>query len=181
MIIEDKWRGKKEKTILNNNNYKTKLFTQNYYFFKFYLFTFWFSWVVLLLTGFLYYSEWGLLSSCSAQVSYCGGFSHYTAWALGTWVLVAEAHGISCSTAHGIFPDQGSICVSCIGRWIFYHWATREAPLKIMMSKCVIQISIWRRKSTVYFIISFSNQIHSIIISLAPKWLALYKCLKLKN
>ena len=79
MIIEDKWRGKKEKTILNNNNYKTKLFTQNYYFFKFYLFTFWFSWVVLLLTGFLYYSEWGLLSSCSAQVSHCGGFSHYTA------------------------------------------------------------------------------------------------------
>ena len=38
MIIEDKWRGKKEKTILNNNNNKAKSFTQNYYFFKFYLF-----------------------------------------------------------------------------------------------------------------------------------------------
>ena len=27
----------------------------------------------------------------------------------------------------GIFPDQRSTRISCIGRWILYHWATREA------------------------------------------------------
>ena len=34
------------------------------------------------------------------------------------------ARGLSCSAACGIFLDQGSI--SCIGRRILYHWATRE-------------------------------------------------------
>ena len=56
------------------------------------------------------------------------------------WVLVA-APGISCcgmwaqqlwrvglaALPHmGCFLSRGAICVSCIGRWIFNHWATRE-------------------------------------------------------
>ena len=45
---------------------------------------------------------------------WCAGFSCCGAWALGAWasVVVARgsvvvAHGISCSVACGIFPDQG--------------------------------------------------------------------------
>ena len=41
-------------------------------------------------------------------------------------------HGLGCSAACGIFPDQGlnspAFNVSCIGRWILNHRATREAP-----------------------------------------------------
>ena len=41
---------------------------------------------------------------------------------------VAVAHGLSCSAACGIFPDQGSNPCPCIGRQILNHCATREAP-----------------------------------------------------
>ena len=43
---------------------------------------------------------------------------------------VVVVPGLSCAVACGIFPDQESsqIHVSCIGRWILYHWATRGAP-----------------------------------------------------
>ena len=40
---------------------------------------------------------------------------------------VVVAHGLSCSVACGIFLDQGSNRVSCIGRRILNHWTTREA------------------------------------------------------
>ena len=43
--------------------------------------------------------EWGLLSSCGAQASHCGGFSCCTAQAVGTWASVVAAQGLSsCGT-----------------------------------------------------------------------------------
>ena len=39
--------------------------------------------------------EQGLLSSCGAWVSQCGGFSCWGAQTLGTWASVVEAHGLS--------------------------------------------------------------------------------------
>ena len=67
------------------------------------------------------------LSSCGARSSHCGGFSFHRAGALGTRVSVVVArgpvvvarglwstgsvvvaHGLGCSAACGIFPDQGS-------------------------------------------------------------------------
>ena len=36
------------------------------------------------------------------------------------------AHGLSCSAACGIFQDRARTRVSCIGRWILNHCATRE-------------------------------------------------------
>ena len=33
----------------------------------------------------------------------------------------AMAHGLRCASSCGIFPDQRSNHVSCIGRWILYH------------------------------------------------------------
>ena len=38
-------------------------------------------------------------------------------------------HGLSCSIASGIFPDQ--ICVSHIGRWIPDHWTTKKSGILI--------------------------------------------------
>ena len=97
-------------------------------FFNSFLLFIYLLWVVLSLcccTGFLLvavsggYSLW-----CWA--SHCGDFSYCWAWPLedgGTWVV---AHGFSCPEACGIFLVQGSNRVPCIGRWIPYHWTTRE-------------------------------------------------------
>ena len=67
--------------------------------------------------------EWGLLPSCGAVASLvaesrlqgqrlqqrqhmCSAIT--TCWLEGTWASVVMVHGLSCSAAYGIFPDQGS-------------------------------------------------------------------------
>ena len=47
---------------------------------------------------------------------------------------VAEvAHGLSCSSACGIFLAQGlSLCLVAVEVWHLSHWATREATLWIL-------------------------------------------------
>ena len=59
--------------------------------------------------------EQGLLSSCSAWASHCGGFSCCRAQALGARASVVSTHGsvvvvygLICAMTCGIFPDQGS-------------------------------------------------------------------------
>lgn len=73
MITEDKWRGQKEKTILNDNNYKTKSFTQNYYFLNFICLFFGFTGSSYCSQAFSTTVSGGLLSSCRTQASHCGG------------------------------------------------------------------------------------------------------------
>ena len=75
---------------------------------------------LLLLGLFSSCGEQGLLSSCGAHSSHCNCFSCYRAQALkrvGSVVVapelhstgsIAVAHGLGCSEAGGIFPDQGS-------------------------------------------------------------------------
>ena len=63
---------------------------------------------------------------CSVWPSRCCDFSCWGAPALGTQASAVVAHGLSCSTAQGIFPDQGDqTCVPSIGRQIsilsLYH------------------------------------------------------------
>ena len=41
---------------------------------------------------------------------------------------VVVAHRLSCSAACGIFPDQGSNRVPCLGKRILNHCATRDVP-----------------------------------------------------
>ena len=53
-------------------------------------------------------SEQGLLFSRVAWTSHCDGFSCYGAQTPGCLGSAAAACGISCSTAYGIFPQQGS-------------------------------------------------------------------------
>ena len=44
------------------------------------------------------------------------------AWALGAWASVVVAHGLSCSVAWGIFPDEGSNPCPL-------HWQADSEPL----------------------------------------------------
>ena len=43
----------------------------------------------------------------------------------GSAVMV---HGLSCSMAQGSSWIRDQTCVSCTGRWLLYHGATREDP-----------------------------------------------------
>ena len=71
-------------------------------------------------TGFFScFGKWGPLSNCGVRASQARGFSCCRAWPLGMQALIAVAPGIritgsvavahkfSCSTAGGIFLDQG--------------------------------------------------------------------------
>ena len=54
------------------------------------------------------------------------------AWEICTGSRVV-AHGLSCCGACGIFLNQEDWThVSYIGRWILYHWATRETTKRIL-------------------------------------------------
>ena len=65
-------------------------------------------------------------SCCGAWALGCTGFSSCGFWALEHRFSSCGA-GLSCSVAHGILPNRDWTHVCCIGRWILYHWATREA------------------------------------------------------
>ena len=76
---------------------------------------FWLCGSSLLLRLFPRCGDWGLLSSCGAQASHCDGFS--CCRATGSRVL-----GLRCSTARGVFPDQGlNLCL--------LHWQADSLPL----------------------------------------------------
>ena len=64
----------------------------------------------------------GLFSSCGAPASHCSGFSPWEERAVGAWASVAVAHGLSCSVACGIFPDQESNLYPL-------HWQADSLPL----------------------------------------------------
>ena len=89
----------------------------------------------------------GLLPSWGALVSHCPGFSCCRTQTLGCLGITAVACGLrscrsqtlehrlnSCGSWMGLVtPKQvessrirDQPCVSCIGRWILYHWAKRE-------------------------------------------------------
>ena len=85
-------------------------------------------------------SKWGLFSTCGAWALHCGGFSWCRARALGhvgsevavcssraqaQWLWYMDLVALQCV---GSSQTRDQTHISCIGRWIFRHWATREAP-----------------------------------------------------
>ena len=81
-------------------------------------------WAWLLFNSFLITCFWlhwvfvpaqGLLSSCGAWASHCGGLSLCRAQSLGGASSVVVLHGLSCSVAYGIFLDWGSNL--CLLHW----------------------------------------------------------------
>ena len=99
---------------------------------------------------------WGLLPSCAVWVSHCGGFFCCGVRALGptgftgcsVWLQstgsVAVLQGLSCPSASGVFPGQGSnprllqwqmdsLPLSHQGSpaQSLNHWTIREVPIPI--------------------------------------------------
>lgn len=55
-------------------------------------------------------------------------------WLLFLQSTGSKAHRLSYSSACGIFLDQASNCVTCIGRWFLNYWATREASSQTILT-----------------------------------------------
>ena len=104
-----------------------------FFVFKWHLFFFWLIWVLL---------DWGLLSSFVVQPSHCSGFSCWGGGLEGVGASVVAAprlertgsaivvQGLAALKHVGSSQTRGWTRVSCIGRQILYHWATRK-PLTI--------------------------------------------------
>ena len=100
-------------------------------------------------------SEQGLLSSCGAQVSHCGGFScfgarllgsgafrscstrAYQLWARGLQSVESTvvAHGLSCATHMETSQTTDRTCVPC--RWILNSLDHEGSPAELFMSDAV--------------------------------------------
>ena len=105
--------------------------------------------------------EWGLLSSCGARASHCYDFPCCRAQVLGAWASVsvapgsvashrlqstgslAVACGLSCSTACGIFLDQGLIPCPYTGRRILNYWTTRKVRSMYNFNEINARQSCW--------------------------------------
>ena len=46
--------------------------------------------------------------------------------------------GLPCPFSRGFSQPRDRTCVSCIGRWILYHWATWETHRDVCMRVCVL-------------------------------------------
>ena len=108
--------------------------------FKTYLFTYWLCWVFTTVSAFLQVRRGGLLSSCGVLASHCSGFSCCWAQALGCagvsscgsqlWntasVVEVQPRCFIALWHVGSSQTRNLTHVSCIGRWILYHWVTRK-------------------------------------------------------
>ena len=83
---------------------------------------------LLLLRFFSSCSEWGLLCSCSTWTSHCSSFSCCRAWTLEHLLSSCGTRAqLLCSMWESSWTRDWTH-VSCIHRWIRYHWVTRGAP-----------------------------------------------------
>ena len=81
-------------------------------------------------------SEWGPPPSCSARSSHCGGLSCCRAQALGhtgfsscsMWAQKLGLTGLGTPRHVWSSWNRDWTHVSCIGRQVLCHWATRDAP-----------------------------------------------------
>ena len=77
-------------------------------------------------------SEWGLVSSFSAQASHGGGFSHCRAWVLGHAGSVVVVCGLNCFMVSGIFSDLESnlYLLPLSGRFFITEPPGKQAPVR---------------------------------------------------
>ena len=66
----------------------------------------------------------------------CTGFSSCSRWAQYLWFPGSRAQHVGSSQI------RERTCVSCIGRWILYHWATREA-LAVFLFIESVNLFLW--------------------------------------
>ena len=94
-------------------------------------------------------SAQGPLSTCNGRASHWGAFSCCRAWVLGAHGLQqlwlprsrAQAQELWCPGLFSLWHVGSSRIwdwthISCLGRWILYHWANREAPVSCIFKLC---------------------------------------------
>ena len=97
------------------------------------------------------FSSWderGLISSCSSQAVHYRGFSCCRARALGhsgfsscdPWALEHRLSSLAALWQVGSSQTRDPIRVSCIGRQILFHWATREALTIVSCQVCLASL-----------------------------------------
>ena len=103
-------------------------------------------------------SEWGPLFIV-VQRRWLQPLLWFSLQGMGPWHTgsVVAAHRLSCSTAHGIFPDQGSN--PCPSDWRIPNcWITRKFPCP----SCLIKLSCKIRNTLnfcLYWSVNFKNSI----------------------
>ena len=65
------------------------------------------------------------LMDCTGQAPLSVGFSRQECW---SWIHSSNTLQEYISFSSGTFWPRDRTHVSCIGRWVIYHWATWEAP-----------------------------------------------------
>ena len=85
---------------------------------------------------------------CGAQTLGCPGFVGCGTWTGYLWLPGSRAParqlwcvGLGALWHVGSSQIRDRTCVSCISRWILYHWATREA-LGVLISKMISSFQI---------------------------------------
>ena len=133
LILLSKWEGPQfsapfiEYTVFTTFRVWTSKGSDRLFFILYYLFTyFWLCWV------FVAVRRLSLVAAAGAITSHGGGFSCRAAWALGHVGLVVVAHRLSCSSACGIFPDQGSNRCLLPCKVDSNHWTTIEASDRLL-------------------------------------------------
>ena len=69
----------------------------------------------------------------------------------------------------GIFPNRNQTCVSCIGRWILDHWATREAQDDM----CVLVIQLCPTLCDPMDGSPLGSSVHEILQARILEWVAI--------
>ena len=87
----------------------------------------------------------GLLSRCCAQASHCSSFSYCRALTLGHLGSIVMAPWLSHSVAVGSSQTRDRTRVSCVGRWILYHWATRDPPHPLVLMLLLFHCLSWSK------------------------------------
>ena len=105
--------------------------------------------------GSLFCTSFSLITVHGLLIAVASRVAAHRLWNAGTSVAapprpesvgsVVVALGLSCSTACGIFLDQGSNPCLLVVRWILYHWATREAPA--LMDSWLRSQFQWQKKN----------------------------------
>ena len=80
--------------------------------------------------------EWRLLSSCGVGASHGGGFSYCRAEAQWLWCT-----GLVALQLVGSSWIRGWTHISSIGRWILYHWTSKEDLINVLL--CISQTWVW--------------------------------------
>ena len=102
-------------------------------------------------------SGFSLVYVCSVMSSSLQPYALQPTRLLCPWDLLGKNSRLGCHFfLQGIFPAEESnlcLCVSCIGKWILYHWATWETHWRLSVlyqvhpcqwKRCVFDPWVWR-------------------------------------